>query len=372
MSLGALIVGASKYSYTREHFADAPEHLKYSVVDAKAIEQYLETCWFKEQRNIQTFFDEEVTEKKLEEGFAALKEAGPFEHLFIFLSGHGVAHSETLGFLLQPHLGMPEKLCVLSALKLNALLSDCRAKQVILILDCCFAGAIASKLNYFLELEPNDNGRLFIASSRADQVTWEDERVGHGIFTAHLLDLLNTGDAEALEKTRDFLDVDSELFPILCEQVPLYTIKAKGAKQEPLKGGSSASPIYLPTVNAIRSLKSNTIYSAVTRKFRQFVFTASSVLLIAMISAYFFVYHIEPNERGNLVVKNGPRWLEPVFKYFPSVRTETRLNVSQLSLNPVQARDIQSGYASGVWLHKNERGYRGWVDDIVEGLEPLS
>lgn len=368
MQLGAVVVGVGNYGYDSTIIADTPTRLEFATADAKAIAEYLATCWPDHERSIEELYDEDVVEKNFDAAFERLSQKGRFDTLFVFLSGHGISSLGNVGFLLQPNAALPNQFSVYGAQKLNEVISSCPARQTILVLDCCYAGAVTSKLSSFWELADGETARLFIASSRADQVTWEDNEIGHGVFTAHLLDLLNTGDAEALDTNRNFLDVDSELFPILCEQVPLYTLKAKAAQQEPLKGGVSAVPVFLPTVNATRALQSNTAFSTALRRFRQFLLVTASSIALLLVSAYTLVIHIEPTKSGTLAIKRGSRWLEPAFRFLPSVRVETRLSTSQLSLDPGKAQALQSGYATGVWLHQAGLGYRAWADTMISGL----
>ena len=82
------------------------------------------------------------------------------------------------------------------------------------------------RMGFFSQLG-DSNAQPFIVSSREQQLNCEDEHVGHGVFTAYLLDLLNNGSPAGIRRARDRLDVDSELFPILCEQVPLFVLEHK-------------------------------------------------------------------------------------------------------------------------------------------------
>ena len=368
MHLCAVVVGVGNYSYNSAIIPDAPEPLHFAAADARAVAVYLETCWPEHEREIEELYDQDVTQENVDAAFERLSKKRPIETLFIFLSGHGISNPDSVGFLLQPNAALPGQFSIYEADKLNDVVASCPAKQTILMLDCCYAGAVAARLSYFWELADNEAARLFIASSRANQVTWEDKEIGHGVFTAHLLDLLNTGDVEALDTKKSFLDVDGELFPILCEQVPLYTLKAKAAQQEPLKGGASAAPVFLPTVNATRALQSNTAFSTALRRFRQFLLVTATCIAILLIAAYSLVFHIEPTETGTLAVKRGLRWLEPAFRFLPSVRAETRLSTSQLSFDPKEAQALQGGYATGVWLHQSGLGYRAWADTVITGL----
>ncbi|PLW67751.1 caspase family protein [Pseudohalioglobus lutimaris] len=369
MQLGAIVVGVGNYSYDDVEVGYPLEQLEFAVTDAQAIVEYLEICWGEKERVIEKVYDLEATQTEIDMAFNRLCSEGPFETFFVYFSGHGISQPDKTGFLLQPEEHSRNLLSILEADRLNSILGRCPAKQTIFVLDCCYAGAITEKLPYFIKLNEGDTARLFIASSKANQVAWEDHQIGHGIFTAHLLDLLNTGDTEAFGTRRSFLDVDGELFPILCEQVPLYALRTKAVMQEPLKGGSSANPILLPTVNATRTLESSTTLSTALHRFRQLLISMALFVAFLLVAANTLIFHIEPNESGTLAVKRGPRWLEPVFRNLPFTRAESRLSISQLSPDPSQARAVQGGYAAGVWLHRSTHGYRAWADVALDSLE---
>lgn len=88
--------------------------------------------------------------------------------------------------------------------KLAELFRLCRARAIILILDCCFSGGAPSRV---LDLgvaprnieeplrELSGNGRVFLAASGGHEPALEDQQTGHGLFTKALLDGLLATDA---------------------------------------------------------------------------------------------------------------------------------------------------------------------------------
>jgi len=81
------------------------------------------------------------------------------------------------------------------------------------LLDCCFAEKVVENSRFFTRLD-GSKARLFICSSRASQRTWEEDKLGHGVFSANLVEILRGDRSEQI-------NVESELFPQLCERVPL-------------------------------------------------------------------------------------------------------------------------------------------------------
>ena len=108
--------------------------------------------------------------------------------MIVFLSAHGIVEPDRRGYLLRPAVtGAADDL--LEPAALDRLLASVAAERTILILDCCFVEALVGARAYLSQLG-SDRARLFIASSRATQRTWEEDAAGPGVFTVHLLDLL--------------------------------------------------------------------------------------------------------------------------------------------------------------------------------------
>src|SRR5882724_587974 len=236
LDLGAVVVGIGAYRGSAE--SAAALKLQFPSKDADAIELYLRLCWPDSSKASTIRIPEtDATAAAIERACATLASRGPFELLIFYLSGHGVSTADGGRFLVQPATSSdPANLLTSGAL--DRILESIPAKRVVLILDCCFAESIVGSMAFFSQLRGAE-GRLFIASSRADQVTWEADEAGHSIFTGLLLDFLGSDveGARGARHSRGYVDVDAELFPFLCEQVPLCVLQRKQASQEPVKGG---------------------------------------------------------------------------------------------------------------------------------------
>ena len=364
-SVGALVVGIGAYRNGGPGFLP----LRFAAADADAVKQYLRTCWPGDgELELVSIEEGNATEAALREGFRVLATRGPYELCWVFLSGHGWIGENTAGFLIQPD-DQVDGIAMLEASTLNRLLDEITATRTILLLDCCFAEGLVRRLPFFTALDASI-ARLYIASSREQQRTWEDDRVRHGVFTAHLIDLLNTGSAAQFEGRKDRLDVDADLFPALCEQVPLYVLERKnGAHQEPVKGGVSSSTVTLPVVNAARRLRDRTALGTAMLRLRQISGGLALGGMCFLLLTYVLAYYIEPGSGGTLIVRHGTRWLEPVMQIFSLTRVDTGIEVSNLSDNGAAATPLQSGYISGVWTHDAPGGYRGWFTAVLAGLD---
>ncbi|ESZ06295.1 hypothetical protein X735_31240 [Mesorhizobium sp. L2C085B000] len=365
--IGAVIVGIGAY---RAGAGTTLPPLKYAPADADEVERYLTTCWPRPgDLRVARVPEAGATADAIRQAFDSLAALGRLELCFVFLSGHGLVDESNAGFMVQPN---GQGLALFDATALDSCIGSVRAERSILILDCCFAEGIVRKMHYFSALG-DSAARLYIASSRERQLTWEDDEIGHGVFTAHLLDLLKTGNAVQLGGRKDRLDVDSELFPVLCEQVPLYVLDHKGgAHQEPVKGGVSISAVSLPVSSLARGLRERTPLGTALRRLRQLA-TGLAVAGVAMILvAYTLLYYVEPGQSGTFIVLHGTRWLQPVLKLLPLNRVDTGIDIAEISANAAAAAPLQSGYTTGIWTHVASEGYRGWFDAVAAGLEPAA
>ena len=365
-SLGAIVVGIGAYRYDRDRF----EPLRYAAADAGEIFRYLSTCWTKpEQCTLVRISEAEATLPAVTRGFQALRESGPFDLQFVYLSGHGFIDDTIAGFLLQPPAGCAA-VSLLECRDLDVMLASVQARRTVFILDCCFAEGIVRRMSFFGGLGDSD-ARLFIASSREHQRTWEDERVRHGVFTAHVLDLLNNGSSVRFKGIREELDVDSELFPALCDQVPLFVLEQKHARQEPVKGGISIRGVSLPVARSVvRRLKDRTAFGTAVRRLRQIVMGIVLGCLVFLSLAYAVTYYAEADRNGDIRLHHGTKWLAPAYRFLPAVRTDTGILSTDLSDDPSVRYAVQAGDVSGFWTQLSREGYRAWYDGVRSSLDP--
>jgi hypothetical protein len=363
--LGAVVLGISAYPQNGGG-TDVPP-LQFASSDATAVVDYLNTCWPGSRAVVRQLPELEATAARLRQTIKEIGCQGPYDLFFVYLSGHGVASVGKTGFLLQPENSEQRPDLIVPG-DLDNLLSSVVARRTVFVLDCCFAEALVLQMPFFSRLDGSE-ARLFIASSRADQRTWEDERIGHGVFTAHMIDLLNTGSAAQLAGVRDQIQVDAELFPFLCQQVPLYVLERKAARQEPVKGGISTTQISLPIARVARRLRDRTIFGTALRRVRQILTGIVAGCVVALLLAYGLLWYPQLDQNDEIVLRNGTRWLEPLLQYIPGDRVHTGLRLADLSADPVARQGIQSGSITGVWTQLSRAGYRGWYDGLRSGLD---
>ena len=365
-SLGAVVLGISAYNYGPE--VDAAPTLKYPLADADAILTYLRTCWpAKSDARIQLIEEARADTAGLAEAFAKIANAGPYDLFIVYLSGHGTRAVTKTGFILQPEFD--GKLAVATAEELDQMLSSVKAKRTAFILDCCYAEAVIAGMQYFKTLD-GDEARLFIGSSRADQLTWEDDDAKHGVFTAHLVDMLNAGNAVRSTIDPDRVQVDAELFPFLCDQVPLYVLDHKAAKQEPIKGGISSSAMTLPTARLARSVQQRTALGTALRRLRQIVATGLSL----------YVGRARTNLCSRVLCGSRPERRNCLAQWHALARADISLSADPAHADrnrylhavgrPQSRYPVQSGSLGGIWTHVSEGNYRAWYDQLRTLVEP--
>ncbi len=361
-NLGAIVFGIGDYPKA------GLARLQFAAADAAAVHQHLSTCWPDDNATILAIEEAEATLDGVRQAFGLLSKQAPYSLLLVYFSGHGVA-GDRPGLLLQPS-SENELLTVLSAGELHDLFQSIVAERTLLILDCCFAEAIASGIEHFRKLESSE-ARLYLASSKADQLTWEEERAGHSVFTAHFLDAVSDSRV-ARPSSRDYVDVQSEMFPFLSEQVPLYVLEHKAARQEPVLGGTSSAAIRLPTKHLARRLNDRSPFHSALIRFRQVLSIAAVSLLMGLCVVHQLLFFAEVDTSGEVVLRHGMRWMGPALKVVPDLRVRTGIAVTELSPDASVRYSIQTGAMTGIWTQMSAAGYRSWYDELSSALTPRS
>jgi uncharacterized caspase-like protein len=181
----------------------AKERLNYAVKDARDVTQALRTNGRKVYRDIEVklLTDREADRQGILEGMAWLQhEVTSQDTAVIFYSGHGSKHPN-VGFFIVPARfqdAQPLKTMV-SGAELKRAAKQIRG-PVVVMLDCCFAGAILNERQAPPTLrplfappvpsvgQPESAARLAIlCAARAREESEEKDGIQHGIFTKVLL-----------------------------------------------------------------------------------------------------------------------------------------------------------------------------------------
>jgi formylglycine-generating enzyme required for sulfatase activity len=163
----------------------------------------------------------------------------PEDTVVVTFSGHGFVDSDTGEGFLAPAdcekdnlraTGFPTE-------RLRQMLRDCAARQKLLILDCCHAGAVRSgeptgaTSEELSQVFTKAQGLITLASSRKDEVSYEWSAKQQGLFTYYLVE----GLAGAADYDGDGVVNVDELYRYTFEKVPLAAQQELNARQRPVR-----------------------------------------------------------------------------------------------------------------------------------------
>jgi hypothetical protein len=364
LRLGSVVIGINNYA--NEYYRHGEYELEFAEADALAFHNYLTAAWPNSLAENQIVLrNQDATTSRIKSALSELASKGPFDLFFFYFAGHGEKSDENAWLCTLD--AMPGKVD-LAIDELDTFISNIQSNTIILVIDCCYAEGIISRSDCMKSLR-NSQARLFICSARAEQRTWEEKDLGHGIFSYVLIRALSKG--SSIATSGDGIDVDKELFPYLCEQVPLLVYKyKKGHRQEPVKGGLSTSDVRLPIAETGFGGIGSSIYEVVRRRYRQALAVTVLVVLLAFLFIQIFFYHLAIDPTGRVVVRNGTR---EAFGFLPrslGTRIDTGFDTAALSSkksteNLALLSKLQSGQIWGVWTQNSVRGYRSWVDSLT-------
>ena len=240
----AAVIGIDNYRNVR--------HLKYAVKDARAFYDHLVKNTRIPRENITLLINQEATLMRLRSilGTHLKRKAGKEDMVIIYFAGHGATEKDAMSpdedglekYLL-PYDANPNDLYA-SALPMNEIsrvFNRIRSERIIFLSDACYSGASGGRTinlagvrsnisDAFLDRIAGGKGRIILTASGPNEVSIEDDRLKHGVFTYFLLEGLK-GKADT-DKDR-VITVD-EIYGFLSKEVP----QATGQEQHPVKKGT--------------------------------------------------------------------------------------------------------------------------------------
>ncbi len=213
-----LIAGISNYG-------DEETNLHQTTKDSKALKSV-----FDKQANTTVailtskYASGDNIEQKLN---AMVKLAKPTDKIIFCFSGHGT----TGGFVSYGLQLFPYK-------TLAQILSAAKAKNVICFIDACMSGSVKDDAasNYGFSTGTPHPGLTFVVASRANEVAFENNWVGHGYFTKALL----KGLRGLSDKNSDKQVTLKELFDYVYNDVTARTKRTKHPQHPQLIGPASS------------------------------------------------------------------------------------------------------------------------------------
>jgi uncharacterized caspase-like protein len=251
----AVIVGIGRYRDAQVR------RLNYACDDATALREVLVDPDFGAfpEENVKLLLNADASLRSIKGAIGKwlFQNAGPQATAVVFFAGHGGLEADKEGHekdglakYLLPWDAEPEDLFStgLSDSEFRRLLNAIKAQSVVVFLDACYAAGVTARgarnvavvSNPFARLSEGQ-GRLVIASAQPNQQSWEDDSLGHGIFTHHLLEALR-GEAD---RNADGCVSAYEVFAHLQQRVPESARRLSNSVQQPMLCGEESRSIIL-------------------------------------------------------------------------------------------------------------------------------
>jgi len=256
-SVHALLIGVDRYPNLPKNL-----QLSHAVDDVTALKNVLTQDYG--FQNVDVLTDAQATLGNIRTALAALADntkVKPDDLVLIYFSGHGqtvpIATGGSMGFLIpsdarvdlaNPSNSAPYLETCLPMKQVWDYLDLSPAKHALVIADACFSGLLARSRGLGLSKASMDvllarRAREVMTAGSSGEETGERDDLGHGIFTAKLLDELK---ARAAAKNQPFTVTD--LFATLQEEVS----GATNGKQTPQLGSynTEGEVVFLPSAAA--------------------------------------------------------------------------------------------------------------------------
>jgi uncharacterized caspase-like protein len=250
----AVVIGINDYP-------NAPK-LKWAVNDARAFYQHLVDFMKIPEDNVILLLnrDANLTQLRSKLGTYLKKRAGREDMVIIFFAGHGATEKDMISpdgdglekYLL-PFDADPKDLyaSALPMREISHIFYRIQSERLIFIADSCYSGTTGGRTiqqsgvranisDAFLDRISGGKGRIILTASGANEVSAEDDKLQHGIFTYYLLKGLK-GPADA---DKDGLVSVDEAYRYVTAHVP----RATGQEQHPVKKGTVEGRLILSII----------------------------------------------------------------------------------------------------------------------------
>lgn len=254
----AVVIGVGRYRDPRV------SRLEYCDEDAIAFRDYLVQRVGVPGDRVRLLVDEDATLPGIRRALGDWlpRQVGVDDTAVIYFSGHGAVEEDReskdgdgLSKYLLPVGGDPDSLYATAFPmdEFGRIFARTRARKVILFADCCYSGSAGGRTmprpggtrsvrlsEEFLERIAGGEGRAIFTASGPNELSREDDRFRHGVFTYHLLEALRGG---ADENGDGWVSL-SEVHPWVRRRV----IESTGRRQTPVFRGEIAGEIVLGAV----------------------------------------------------------------------------------------------------------------------------
>ncbi|TRU29562.1 MAG: caspase [Microcystis aeruginosa Ma_SC_T_19800800_S464] len=219
MAKFALLIGVSEYS-------EGLRPISSAILDVEAMRRVLEHpdmgAFDQHQVTVLPNPDKGSMEKAVEDLFANRQQD---DLVLLYFSGHGLKDQDAKFFLSTRDTGCDQngnffRATALPASELQEYIKNSRSKRQIIILDCCFSGALVQgmpiKGEFNIQEELGGKGRAILTSSSPIEYSFESDNNDLSIYTKYLVEGIQTG---AADKDGDQLISVNELHEYASERV---------------------------------------------------------------------------------------------------------------------------------------------------------
>ena len=253
-NIWAVVIGINDYPNARR--------LKWAVNDAQAFYRHLVNFIQIPDENVTLLLNQDASLAQLRSklGTHLKKMAGREDMVIIYFAGHGATEKDVLSpdgdglekYLL-PYDADPQDLyaSALPMREISHIFYRIQSQRIIFIADSCYSGASGGRTislsgiranisDAFLDRIAAGKGTIIMTASGANEVSVENEKLQHGVFTFYLLEGL-TGAADA---DNDGLVTVDEVYRYVSTHVP----RATGQEQHPVKKGTVEGRLILSII----------------------------------------------------------------------------------------------------------------------------
>jgi len=247
----ALVMGVNSYPNVRR--------LKYAVNDAMAFYNHLVEYNQVPRENVILLLDDEANLMRLRSalGVHLKNKAAKEDMVIIYFAGHGATERDSnspdgdgLEKYLLPYDADPKELyaTAMPMDEISRVFGRIRSERLVFIVDSCYSGASAGRTvsstdfragisDGFLDRVTSGRGKIILTASGANEVSAENDELGHGVFTYFLIKgLQGLADTDG-----DGTITVDEVYTYVSKQVP----QATNQEQHPVKKGIVEGPLVL-------------------------------------------------------------------------------------------------------------------------------
>jgi Flp pilus assembly protein TadD len=200
--------------------------LRYADRDAEALYSFFNQQGAFEETFLKLLMNENATRSNITESLAYfLSKSSPNDLVIIFLAGHGMQESGEYFFIAYDSKRDNLFGTAIKDVEFTSSMKRIGAKRLLLFIDTCHSGGVLSQdrggeaVRSFMETLNEVEGRITITASKFDEVSIEDARLKHGLFSYYLLDGLK-GKADT---NHDHMVGVMELYRHIAEAIPNAT-----------------------------------------------------------------------------------------------------------------------------------------------------